>query len=223
MRPVRITKALATAVANNISLSQTPAGAGNLLLNGSTAGILDTPRIVLFTFAANETGHTFVVYGNTRPDGTGNPIQETVAGTGAGVVSTVYNYGIVTRISINAAATGAMTVGTSGVGSTEWQAVDTYLDPTSVAISVDVSGTVNYTVQYTFDNIMGEYDAASGVFSNTYPSKIFNDPVLAAVTTDGDTAYSQPITAWRVTINSSTSPGSLAITGIQAGVGGIGS
>jgi hypothetical protein len=224
MRPVRITKSLAAADDDNISLSQTPAGAGNLTITGAAAvggvGILDTARQVILTFAADETGHTFVVYGNTRADGTGNPIQETIAGTTAGVVASAYDYGRVSRVSISAAATGAIKVGTNGVGDTEWVLVDQNLDPTSLSIMVDVTGTVNYTVQYTYDQIMGYYDPG-GAWTNTYPSKIFDDPVLAAATIDGETTFNNPVNAWRVRINSGT--GSVTVTGIQAGVGGIGS
>ncbi len=232
MRPVRITKALATASTNNICLSQTPAGAGDLVLTGSALYstalaicVMDSPRVVLFTFAGDEHTKTFVVYGNTRIDGTGNSIQETLTGvpSGAGTASTTLNFGQVSRISVSAATAGALTVGTSGVGSTEWQLVDTYLDPTSLSIAVDVTGTVNYTVQYTYDNIMGEYDAAGGQWANTYPTKIWNDTTLNAVTTDGVANVPTPLTAWRVLINSSTSPGAITVTAIQAGVGGIAS
>lgn len=229
MRPTRITKAMATADDDNVSLSQTPAGAGNLLINGVAAAgspalaTLDTPRRILLTFAASEVGHTFVVYGYPTIADRSAPISETIAGTGIGTVSSTLDFGQVTRVSISAAATGAIKVGTSGVGSTPWQLVDWNLDPSNLTIAVDVVGTVNYTVQYTYDDIMGAYDPSSGVWADGVVTKIFDDAVLAAVTADGETTFDNPIVAWRVTTNSSTAPGSLRITGIQAGVGGIGS
>lgn len=229
MRPVRITKALAAADDDNISLSQTPSGAGDLTLNGAAAvgspavAVLDTPRRVLLTFAADETGHTFVVYGYRSTTQQSSPISESVAGTTAGTVATTQDFGQVTRISISAAATGAIKVGTNGVGSTHWVMVDYQLDPTSLAIAVDVSGVVNYTVQYTYDDIMGAYAPSSSVWADSSITKVWDDTNLASVTSDGRTTVSGPVTAWRVTVNSSTSPGSLAITGIQSGVGGIAS
>lgn len=222
-RPVRITKTLASASVNNIAASQTPLAAGNLTLNGSAASgspavaVLDTSRQILFTFAADETGRVFTVYGFDKPEG-GNSIQQAVAGTATTAVTTL-GFGRVTRISVDAATAGALTVGTNGVGWIPWQLVDWNLDPTNMTISVDVVGTVNYTVQYTYDNILGEYDG-QGNWSNTYPTKIFDD-VAGATGNDGVYTYNNPIVAWRVQINSGT--GSLRITGIQAGVGGVGS
>lgn len=223
-RPVRLTKSLASADADGVCLSQTPLAAGNLTLNGVFASgspavaVLDTPRRVLFTFAADETGHTFVVYGTNAVSG-GSPIQETVAGTTAGTVATTLDFGTVTRISIDAAATGAMTVGTNGVGATAWQLIDNYLDPTNARISIDVVGTVNYTLQYTDDDIMGSWNG--GLWVQGYPTKIWDDPIVAAVTTDQVAVQSNPAGAWRVQINSGT--GTLRIVGTQAGVGGVGS
>lgn len=223
MRPIRTTKALATADDDNIAASQTPAGAGNLTLNGVAAAgspaiaTLDTSRQVLFTFAGDEHSRTFVVYGFDRPSG-GNPIQETVTGTTPGTVATTKEFGQVTRISVDAGTAGALKVGTNGVGSTPWFLVDWYISPSNLTIAVDVVGTVNYTVQYTYDDIMGYTDPQGLVWNDGYPTKIWDDPVLAASTSDGETTYDNPIVAWRVKINSSTAPGSLRITGVQAGI-----
>lgn len=224
MRPIRTTKQLTAADDDNIAASQTPGAAGNLTLNGAAAAgspavaVLDTARQVLLTFAADESGHTFTVYGYDAPVG-GNPIQETIAGTTAGTVATSREFGAVTRVSISAAATGAIKVGTNSVGSTPWFLVDWNLDPSNLTIAVDVVGSVNYTVQYTYDDIMGQTNGANWV--DGYPTKIWPDPILAAASADGETTYDNPVTAWRVQINSGT--GSLRIAGIQAGVGGVGS
>lgn len=222
-RPVRLTKSLITASANNICASQTPLAGGNLTLNGSTAAgspavaTLDSIRRVLFTFAGDETGRTFVVYGFNAVSG-GSPIQETVAGTTPGTVATTQDFGQITRISVDAATAGALTVGTNGVGATPWFLVDNYLDPTNMRISIDVTGTVNYTLQYTDDDIMGSFtpNYVAGL-----PTKIWDDPIVASVTDDRVAAPNTPVGAWRVQINSGT--GSLRIVGVQAGIGGIGS
>lgn len=222
-RPVRLTKTLAAASANNIAAGQTPLAAGNLTLNGSAAAgspaiaTLDTPRQVLFTFAANESARTFVVYGFDKVEG-GAQIQETVAGAAATAVTTL-GFGQITRISVDAATAGALTVGTNGVGWTSWQLIDWNLTPTELSIACDIlSGAVNFTVQYTYDDILGSYTPN---WANGYPTKIFDDPIVAAASADAVALVNFQAVAWRVQINSGT--GTLGITGVQAGVGGIGS
>lgn len=152
MRPIVFTVGpLAAASANNIALSQTPT-AGALTLNGSTVvngvAVLDNPRQVLFTFAANETGHNFVVSGT---NGYGDLVSETVAGTTAGTVATVLSYKTVTSITISANATGALTVGTNGVADSAWIRLDDWALP-STQVQCTVTGTVNYTIQQSQDD-----------------------------------------------------------------------
>lgn len=216
--PVRITKTLTTASANNIALSQTPGAAGNLTLNGAlvSGGVatMDTARRVLFTFAGADAGRTFVVYGTNAA---GNYQQESVAGANSPTTSTtLLDFKTVTRISVDAATAGALTVGTSGVGATQWVNSNYHNVPVNWSIAVVVTGTVNYTVQYTYDDFWTAYPNNNST-ATTIPTP-WDDPILAAVTTTGDTTFSFPITGWRVQINSGT--GSLAITGIQAGIRG---
>lgn len=212
--PVYITKALAAADDDNVAQSQTPSGAGNLTLNGVavSGGVatFDTARRVILTFAGNETGHTFVVYGTDKVSG-GNAIYESIAGTTAGVVSSTRDFGTVTRVSISTAATGAIKVGTNGVGATQWISSNYHVAPVNWSIACDVSGTVNYTVQYTYDDF---WTLLPGQTQADVPTA-WPDPVLNSDTTDGETTFNFPITGWRVQINSGT--GSVDIAGIQAG------
>lgn len=150
MRPITATVGpLAAASANNIALSQTPGAAGALTLNGSlvVAGIavLDNPRRVLITTA--DTTHTFTVTGATP---TGSVISE-VVGPITTNAYTVQDFKTVTSVTINAAATAAVTVGTNGIASTPWVRLDEWAQP-PVSIQCDVTGTVNYTVQSTNDD-----------------------------------------------------------------------
>ena len=93
----------------------------------------------------------------------------------------------------------------TGAGTaTPWKVVDYYRSPVSLVIACVATGTVNYTVQYTYDDL-----------SVTATPTTFNDASLAAATATGETVLSAPATGWRVFMNSGT--GSLAITGIQAG------
>lgn len=158
---------LASAAANNIAASQTPLGAGNLTLNGSLVvsgvAILDTPRRVLFTPAGAEGTNSTVwtVYGT---DWNNNTVSETVAGVNnPSTVYTAYDYKTVTRIAVNKAQAGAVTVGTNGVASSRPIFLDNFA-PAPTALQLDVSGTVNATVRQSLDNpntLFGGYTAVT--------------------------------------------------------------
>lgn len=150
MRPVTSTVGpLTAASANNIALSQTPGAAGALTLNGSTVvngiAVLDHARRVLITTA--DTTHTFMVTGTTP---TGTVISEVVGPISTSGFTT-QDYLTVTSVTINAAATAAVTVGTNGVASTPWVRLDEWASA-SVSIQCNTSGTVNYSVQATNDD-----------------------------------------------------------------------
>lgn len=198
-QPRYVSKTLTAASANNISLSQTPAGAGNMLINGSaaTSGVatLDTQRQVLFTFAADESAHTFVIYGT---DGEGTSISETVTGTASTAV-TLWAYKTVTRISISAAAAGAITVGTNGVGWTAWSPVNVGIGAINLGIAVLVTGTVNYSFQYTLEDVTGTFPNPTGAIPTA-----FDLTQMSAQTASQSSSIWSPISAWRLTINSGT-------------------
>src|SRR6202012_1301839 len=150
MRPIVVTVGpLTAASANNIAQSQTPGAAGALALNGSTVvngvAVLDHPRRVLIT--TGDTTHIFTVTGTNA---SGMPISE-VVGPITTSAYTTQDFLTVTSVTINAAATAAVTVGTNGVASTAWIFLDSWALPI-VSIQCDVSGTVNYTVQSTLDD-----------------------------------------------------------------------
>jgi hypothetical protein len=84
-----------------------------------------------------------------------------------------------------------------------------YVTPFNVGIGVVVSGTVNYTVQHTFDDVWATgYSAAAGNW--------YNHSSLAAQTANADGNYAFPVTAVRLTVNSGS--GTATMTLIQAGV-----
>ena len=224
MRPITVTVGpLATASANNICTSQTPAAAGQFALNGTlasasfvgtgsisgsvltitavTSGLLavrqpvgglgvaantlvggttpitgsggigtyvvtpaqtlssttiygvpvatlDTPRRVLITAVANETSRTFTVTGT---DWGNTPITELVTGPNAAAVYTNLDFKTVTSVSINGAASGAITVGTTTVASSPWVRLDEF-SVGQVGIQVTVTGTVTYSLQQTLQD-----------------------------------------------------------------------
>lgn len=228
-QPRYVSKVLTAASATAVSASQTPLAGGNLLINGgsATGGVatLDTQRVVLLTFAADETGRTFVVYGTND---NGVTIQESVAGAAATAVTT-QNFKTVTRISIDAASAGAITVGTNGVGATPWQIINPNETPINLGIAVAVSGTVNFTWQYTLEDPSGTYPnpavVTAGYVNNENPAHAltqfptaFNLTALAAKAVNTDAAMTTPMYAWRLLINSGT--GSAQAVVVQSGIAG---
>lgn len=218
MRPIIASVGpLTAASANNIALSQTPGAAGALTLNGSTVvsgtAILDHPRRVLIT--TGDTTHTFTVTGTNA---SGMPISE-VVGPITTSAFTTQDFLTVTSVTINAAATAAVTVGTNGIASSAWVYLDCWALP-MVSIQCDVSGTVNYTVQSTLD----DPNSPTNPVAPTAVAWV-NSPDTNAVAASGQiqtsyggfaTAAALSPTFVRVTLNSGS--GTVTATIIQAGV-----
>lgn len=211
MRPITVTVGpLAGASANNIALSQTPGAAGPLTLNGSlvvgNVAILDSPRRILITTA--DSTHTFTVVGLSP---TGTALTEVIAANGTSVQSAL-DYAKITSITINGAATGAVTVGTTGVASTPWVRLDEWANA-QVAIQCDASGTVNYTVQSTLDD---PNSATNPVLPANVVWVSTSDAAAVGATGSIQTNFAYTPTFVRALLNSGT--GSLAMTVIQQSV-----
>lgn len=95
----------------------------------------------------------------------------------------------------------------NAVGPTRWVAADYHIAPFQLSIGVIAAGTINYSVQYTYDDV---------AVASPAPTPL-NDAVLVNATATGDTTFNNPITGWRVLVNS-VSGGSVTIRGIQAGM-----
>lgn len=208
MRPIRITRQLTAADDNGIALAQQLVAAGSLTLNGVlvSGGVahLDTQRKVGISSTGNLSAVTFTVYGT---DQAGNTISESLTGPNNDTVSTVLDFYTVTQVAASAAVGTDVIVGTTDVGASAPIPLDIYLDPFNVSCFVDVQGTVNFTVQFTFDDVQ----------ANAGPYVWTNHPDLTSGTADGDGTYISPVTATRIVTNSGTDP--LVFTVIQAGAG----
>lgn len=159
MRPITATVGpLTAATANNIALSQIPGAAGALTLNGSlvSGGVAVIANPQRITITTTDSTHSFTITGATP---TGSLLTETVTGNGTSVTS-VLDYAKVSSVTISGAASGAVTVGTSGTGSTPWVRLDEWASP-PVGIQCNVTGTVNYTVQSTYDDPNSPTDSVS--------------------------------------------------------------
>lgn len=126
-----------------ISITSSGSTAAAITVGNFRAATLDKPRRVLITTASTI---SFTISGF---DWAGDPISETVTNAGASV-SSVLDYASVTSISNSAAGT-TITVGTSAVAASPWARLDEYTF-SPVGLQCTISGTVNYTVQQSYDD-----------------------------------------------------------------------
>lgn len=86
-------------------------------------------------------------------------------------------------------------VSQTGAGSTAPIPVNHYSDAPSIAVGVKVTGTVNYTVQHTFDDVFVKgFDPSAATW--------FSHETLVAQTANADGNYFAYPTAIRLTVNS---------------------
>lgn len=221
--PVRLTLTLAAASANAICLSQTPAGAGAMTLNGASVAngvaTLDVARRVLVTSSGSDASVVFTIKGTNRDK---NPASTTVTGVVSGTpVPTTGNFLTVTSITTSAATAGAITVGTDTTGSSAWVLVNPYSAYWSLSAAVQVTGTVTYTVEHTYDDpnksISGTMDGFVVGANSASPPVVWPHPVLVNLSASQEGQYgNQPIMAHRVTITAGT--GSVAFWSLQGGI-----
>lgn len=214
MQPISVTVGpLDAADDNGIALSQTTAGAANLTLNGAlvSGGVatLDSPRQIAITSAGNDTGITFTIYGTTYG---GHSVSETITGASGAASTTNTDFLTVTRIAASGATSASGVIaGTNSKAGSRWVRLDNWAFPQTV-VQVNVSGTVDFTVQTTMDD-PNSYSNPVPVSSVTWLDALDTNLVTTAADTSGYIAYST--TFVRVLLNSGT--GSATATFSQFG------
>ena len=208
MRPIVQTRQLAAADPNGIAEDQQLGAAGDLALDGvlvDAAGVaqLGTQRQVEFESAGDISATNFTITGT---DDSGAIISETIAGPNAGTVATELNFSTVTQIAADASFATDVEVGTNGVGASQTVPLDQYLTPFNVSLGIAITGTVDVTVEFTFDDVFGDFP---GPFSWT------DHPDLTGITADDDATFIAPVSACRLLTNSGVGTAVLRI--IQAG------
>lgn len=209
------TKQLAAANATLIAAAQSP-GAAALTLTAPVVVIdvvtstnLAIGRRVVITSGGNDSGITFTIVGTNS---TGNNITEVLTGANAGTAQSNLDFTTVRSITPSAAVATTVSAGTNGVGSSPWSLWNWLgSSPFNLGVGVElVSGAVNFTVQHTYD----------------YPNNLdpgvafplpFNFPLITGASATIDGAYTTPIMASRVLINSGT--GVIRVRFLVAGVG----
>lgn len=96
------------------------------------------------------------------------------------------------------------TVSKTGAGSTDAVVINTNVSPVNIGFAVVVSGTVNYSVQVSYD------DPSSGF------TTWFDDATVTSKTGNEDGSINFPITGLKVLVNSGT--GSVTLSVVQAGI-----
>ena len=214
---VTFTKQLAAASSTNIATSQSGTAATPLTLNGSAVSngvaTIDTSsaantaigRRVTISYTGTDT--SFAIVGTNA---TGNAITDTAVGSG-GTAQSNLDFVTVTSITPVGGGLTGVTAGTNSVGSSQWVPFNWRgYAPMNIGVAVElVSGAAIFTIQHTYDD---PNNLPAGVLSPLAFSSVI---VGASQTIDG--AYTTPIKALRLLINSGT--GELRIRLLQAGAG----
>lgn len=209
------TKQLGAASANGIAVSQSPGTAAFTLtanpvvIDTATANNSAIGRRVILLSGGNDSGINFLITGTVA---SGAIVTDTVIGTNGGTAQSNLDFVTISNIIGSGAVASTVVVGTNGVGSSPWQTWNWQNSaPMNLGYAVElVSGAVNYTVQYT-------YDDPNNLGANVVFPLAFNSAAMTGQSTTLDSTISTPIIATRVLINSGT--GVLRCRFVQAGIG----
>jgi hypothetical protein len=215
----------AAADADLVAASQTPAAGGEQALTLiSSVVTMDTPRQVVFTFAADETGKSFLVTG-TRRDG--KQVVEAVAGTAASA-TTVKAFATVTEILIDQDSVGAIEAGTATIISTSWLPLDYIIPDFKVGLVIVIGGaTADLTVELTLSNLLswkgnfptpphsGDVGSKFGRINPVVNAIDHDTLVNVAADASGNIAF--PVTALRLKSNAVVTTESVFLEVLQAG------
>jgi hypothetical protein len=185
--------------ADGICAAQSAGGAGALTLNGAlTSGGVFTEsgafgRQISITSANNDSGITFTVTG-TCPDGVAQ--TEAITGPNATTVEGASYFRTITGISVSGATVGNITIGTVDEVATKSYPLNAR-SADAATIACDVTGTVNYTVQEAFEDVLSMSSPAQN-------ATWFNVSALASKTTDIASPISRGASAVRLVFNSYT-------------------
>jgi hypothetical protein len=223
VRPISISKSLTAPSANNIALSQTPAAGASVTLNGSTvtalplgpfgatvnAAVLDTQRRILITSAGNDTGTVAYIVGLN--EGGGQISENLPLGNISSVVSAL-DYKVILSIKFSAGAAGAITVGTTTIGSTNWYVPNYNLTPFNMQFITEANGSVTWNLETTND--LNYFNPPRGLGGTTPIANVAT--LVPAGTVAQVVPLTEPVTGWRFTITAGT--GLLTAQGQQAGI-----
>lgn len=178
-------------IANDVAYS---GGGLALTAAGATDGCAH-PITILGNAATNHAAKTFTITGT---DANGVAITNDIAGpNGVATVTSTKRFKTVTSVTVSAT-TGADTfdIGWTALASTPWVTLNTRACPFAVGVgAVLVSGSANYDLEHTYDEID----------TNATAQVAYNNATMAAKTASFDVGITYPVKAVRLDINSHTS------------------
>jgi len=161
MRPVTLTVNLDAASATKVAAAQQTAGAGYLTLTAAATSGIDTSgaaRILLLTTGEDDSAVNYVIIGT---DADNNTITETGLLPNHTTAASSKAYKTVTSFHVDAAIGANMSVGTRGTtltGNSKTIPLEFY-SRTGATVAVEVTGTINFSIQETFDDVLGSSTA----------------------------------------------------------------
>lgn len=188
----------------------TPVGAGAVVMDGAltsgAAATLDYARKLNVTSDGADSGVTFTFTGTDQDL---KAQTEVVTGPASTTVESTKYFKTVTSIVISGAGTGNITIGTVDELSSQTIPLD-YVSDVPAAISVDITGTINFTVQETYSDIQVSLLASQS-------ARWLDITALAAKTADTNSTATQGATAIRFVVNSYSSGAEAQMNLVQPG------
>lgn len=158
----------------------------------------------IFASGDNLSGITLTLTGT---DADGKAQTGTIAGPNNNTVTDSKYYKTLTSVTFSGTlGASVMDIGWSAVAVSPTLPLNHHANPFAVGLNLWIVGTINVTVQHTFDNI---YAAAPSTL-NWMPHA-----TLAAATASADSNYAFPIRATRLLVNSVTASATVKYTAIQ--------
>ena len=194
---------------DGIVVAETLGAAGDFTIGGALASngavTFDYPRQIIQTTVGNESARTFTITG-TDEDG----VAQTLAMTGLNATTgeTAEYWSTVTQIASDDATVNDVKFGTVDEIQTKTYPLNFY-STEAATVSVDVTGTIDFTVQETFESVL---DLSSPAVNATWADV----SALADKTADTTAAVSKNATAVRITVNSYSSGAELQARIIQS-------
>jgi hypothetical protein len=194
---------------DGICASQSPAAAGNLLINGalSSGGVatLAAAHIISINTASNDTAKSWIITG-TNADGIAR--TETITGVNATTVNSTRYWKTITNIQlIGGGATTAIVGVTSTNGCISESIPVNYKNCpntwASLYCKIPTGATATYTVQDSGDDVLGSGTGATSVW--------FNHASLVAQTANANSYYASPVKYIRLLATAISSTVSLTV------------
>lgn len=210
IKPKRISFTPHTPDPNGVCVDQQAGGASALVLNGAdvSGGVASFAAAgeyerVAYRLSLESTGNlSGVDFTITGTDAEGKALVEVIAGPNNNTVETTGYFRTVTSIAVDGAVGTNVEIGPVDEFVTAPFCLDLYSSNTTVA--VDISGTIDYTLQKCFERL------TAGETANWVAGG------LAAQTADGNTAYTAPTSAVRLVGNSFTGGATVGMNIAQA-------